>query len=146
MQALFVGVSAANQQAVMKKLGQRLAALAAQGRRAVLFVRDEAQAVRLDEQLWTFDEESFLPHSILGPESSPLDPVIIVQGRFGRFEADLYVNLTPEPFPPELLENGAEHVRLIEFIRQDDPEAKAAGKKKWDRYREAGLAVEKHDL
>jgi DNA polymerase III subunit chi len=46
--------------------------LLAQGERVLVVAEEEALLARLDEQLWTFAPDSFLPHGRDRPESQPI--------------------------------------------------------------------------
>ncbi len=50
------------------------------GSRVVLFVSDRGRAAVLDEYLWTFAQNSFVPHALWDGAGSPDEPVVIVAG------------------------------------------------------------------
>ena len=50
----------------------------AQGKRVQIVVVDQEQAERLDDLLWTFKPDSFVPHGLwLGSSDEPEQPVVI---------------------------------------------------------------------
>jgi DNA polymerase-3 subunit chi len=63
----------------------------------MLVVADEAELSRLDEQLWTFSRDSFLPH---GRERAETQPIL----------------LSPEP----LALNGARNIALADGLWRDE--------------------------
>ncbi|HEY0314523.1 MAG TPA: DNA polymerase III subunit chi [Allosphingosinicella sp.] len=71
----FYHLTAAPLERVLPAIAEKV--LASGGR--LLVVVDEGQLPRLDEQLWTFAKDSFLPHGRVNPEAQPIllsaDPV-----------------------------------------------------------------------
>ena len=51
--------------------------LVADGRRVALRVADDEKAARWDQFLWSWDDQSFIPHSVLGAEWPADEPVTI---------------------------------------------------------------------
>ena len=43
----------------------------------LILARDAAQAEELDELLWAFDDEAYVPHQIAGDQEDELTPVLI---------------------------------------------------------------------
>ncbi len=54
------------------------------GKRVVVFLADEGRAKILDDMLWTFSTESFVPHQLWGGEESVEDPVVVVAERLAN--------------------------------------------------------------
>ena len=61
------------------------------GHRIFINATDEAQAIELDELLWSFRSASFLPHGLLGQEHS--DTIAIGWGQEPEQHNDLLINL-----------------------------------------------------
>jgi DNA polymerase-3 subunit chi len=57
--------------------GRLAAAHLAQGQRVLILARDQAQARELDQGLWTFEPDSFLPHALAGGPDQDEEPVLI---------------------------------------------------------------------
>ncbi len=109
-----------------------------QGHRVYLHANDEVQATLLDEVLWNFRPQSFLPHGLLGsPEASQ---VAIGWGDDPGHHDDLMINLQLEI--PGFF--GRFH-RVAEVVTQD-PDSLAALRQSWRFYQERGYQLEKHDL
>ena len=53
------------------------ASLFAEGERVYLLCASQAAAVELDGLLWTFDDQSFIPHSLWSGEEGFTDPVAV---------------------------------------------------------------------
>lgn len=137
---LFVGVKKGEEQIVLRKVCAKVGEAAGEGRRTALLAASANQAARLDDLLWTFEEASFLPHSVLSQFSSPMDKAIVTAGTGDKVRADQYVNFTSEPILGDLLEGSKGEVVVYEFVREDDEGSKEAARRKWNRYREAGLS------
>ncbi|TGD71932.1 DNA polymerase III subunit chi [Mangrovimicrobium sediminis] len=125
--------------------GQRLQVAArladkafAQGHRIFINAVDREQAKTLDELLWGFRAESFLPHALAGEQDG--EPVVIGWGQDPGDHADLLINLQLQP--PAFFSRFA---RVAEVVTQD-PESLQALRDAWRLYRERGYQLEKHDL
>jgi len=117
-----------------------------QGRKVALFVPDAAQARRIDEGLWSFDDESFIPHSVLHDGASPLDGAVIVHKEYERTRADTYLNFTSDVIPPRLLSDRAGPVEVFEFFRLDDDAGREEARTKWEHYDVLGLNLRREEL
>ena len=62
-------------------LGQAAARMAAShhqaGRRVMILAQDQGQAAELDRALWTYEQNSFLPHALAGAPDQADEPIII---------------------------------------------------------------------
>ena len=73
----------------------------------VILATDEAQAMALDEKLWSYSDDAFLPHQIAGQEDDDECPVLIVAPGFDCAIRDVTINLrsvSPTQFGTRLLE------------------------------------------
>lgn len=102
----------------------------------VLLTRDRNELARLDEALWTFSEQEFLPHV---PAEDPLaanTPVILTDNdRADLPHYQLLINLsasTPAHF--------ARFERMLEIISFDDAD-KAAGRERYRFYQQRGYSL-----
>ena len=85
----------------------------------VILATDEAQAMALDEKLWSYIEDAFLPHQIAGQEDDDECPVLIVGPGFTSPIRDVTINLrsvSPTQFG----------IRLLEIIPLDEAEKNIA--------------------
>lgn len=102
---------------------------------------DQAQARAIDEALWAFDPECFLPHAMDGEEDAAFAPIRLSIGRAALTPSTPFVlNLTVEPDP--LPRTAA---RLAEVVLDDDA-SKLAGRARFRSYRAAGLDPKHHVL
>jgi DNA polymerase-3 subunit chi len=114
----------------------------------VLVLHDTlADAHALDESLWTFNERSFVPHTLCmeGQSTDPQTPVhLAVQtaGETGAIAAgaDLLLNLAS--LMPANLQRYA---RIAEIIDADE-ERRRAGRERFKAYRDLKLPMETHQL
>ena len=84
------------------------------GQRTFIQVPDREQARHLDRLLWTFRQQSFLPHGLVNDSDRALTPILIGYDDDPGEENQVLINLSLE-VPPFL-----EHFeRLCELIDQD---------------------------
>ena len=112
----------------------------------VLVLNDTlADAQALDELLWTFNERSFVPHTLCvdtGP-ADPSTPVHLTVANGAEppiLEADLLLNLAVT-LPANLQRYG----RIAEVIDADE-ERRRSGRERFKAYRELKLPMETHQL
>ena len=99
--------------------------------------RDEAEA--LDEKLWEFDENSFIPHQIVGDgEDDAITAVLIVPPDATTADRALVINLRDE-CAPGLFE------RVLEVVPADEAQ-RLASRERWKAYKQAGFEVVKQDM
>ena len=110
------------------------------GHRVFINAASREQAVTLDEMLWTFRDDSFVPHSRAGPDSDPRDPVRIGCGEIPDAPFDVLINLDENV--PLWAEGSA---RIAEIVGAD-PQSRAAGRTRYRHYRETGCALDSHSL
>lgn len=71
-----------------------------QGRRVLIRADGDAQAQALDQALWTFDSDSFLPHAPAGGQDQAGEPVLISQGRDNPNRAQVLILASGHQEPP----------------------------------------------
>ena len=120
----------------------RLAEQAAeQGSRVYLQTADHADARRLDELLWTYNDRSFLPHDISGGQPShPRVMVLLGDAAPPPSHRQLVVNLT-QALPAEV----EQYERVAEIV-DVDPERKRTARERYKQYRERGCTLESHNV
>ena len=111
------------------------------GHRVHLHVDSPESARRLDELLWTWRDESFVPHSVCAAdELSAGAPVTIGSGSLPRFDFDVLLNL--DPCVPDGFDRFA---RVAEVVGGGEP-ARSAGRERFRRYRAHGCELRTHRL
>jgi len=104
------------------------------GHRVHIRVHDAAHAEVLDQLLWSFRDNSFLPHA--SSDSAEDTPVTIGHGTLPSRGEEVMVNLddrVPEDFAS---------FRQIYEIVIDEPEARQASRHHYRFYREHGLGLQ----
>ncbi len=102
--------------------------------------RDQAEAEQLDELLWTFRAESFIPHHLVGDGPTPPPPVRIGWQQIPAEARDVLINL--HAAAPD---NPARFRRIIEIVGGDEPMREAA-RAHWRQYKQQGYPVTSHSL
>lgn len=110
-----------------------------QGRRVYLRTESEAETKLLDDLLWTFRQGSFVPHEAT-PAAAAEAPVLIGHESAPADFDDVLVNLALEPAP-----DFTRFSRLAELV-DDDEAVKAAARRRYKLYQEAGLSPQTHRL
>ena len=98
---------------------------------------NQQQAVRLDDLLWTFRPDTFVPHGFFGHEKDePLPPVVITteQEKIPGFESLLMLDYCP-------VETVAQFSQAIHLVIVDNPERLAASRDYWIQLKEAGFSL-----
>jgi DNA polymerase-3 subunit chi len=110
------------------------------GHTVYLLTASEAQAAVLDDLLWTFRQDSFIPHErypLAGEESSPVLIGATLPAEVNRQVLINYTDGLPEGF--ERFE------RVVELV-DSHPEVLAKSRERFRQYRERGLTPETHKL
>jgi len=110
------------------------------GHTVYILTTSEAQAAALDDLLWTFRQDSFIPHErypLAGEESSP---VLVGMALPAEVDAQVLINFT------DVLPEGFERFqRVVELVDQH-PEGLVKSRERFRQYRERGLTPETHKL
>jgi DNA polymerase-3 subunit chi len=102
---------------------------------------DEAMARTLDELLWTFRAESFVPHGVANGEATAELPVTIGwEPDRPAQDGDLLINLTPGV--PTSFES---YRRLAEIVDADEA-CRREGRERFRFYRDNGFEPQTHRI
>lgn len=104
----------------------------------LILARSSDQADEIDQKLWEFDEEAFIPHQLAGDEDDAITPVLIAAPGTATPDRTLVINLRDE-CAPGLFE------RVLEVIPADEAQ-RAGSRARWKTYKAAGFDVAKHDM
>lgn len=104
----------------------------------LVLARDDEQAQRLDELLWEFDADAYIPHQLAGDEEDELTPVLIATPDADTPMRALVINLRDEPV------NGT-FDRVLEVVPADDS-ARGPLRERWKQYQARGLELKKYDM
>lgn len=108
--------------------------------RALVLCPDREQAQHLDRLLWTYREDSFLPHGLVGAVDPELTPILISADGEPASETQVLLNLSNQI--PGCLDRFE---RLCEAIDQD-PVVRAGGRQRFRAYRETGYPLNHHQI
>lgn len=110
--------------------------------RIFIYCDDKATAEDLDELLWSFKDESFIPHNIQGEGPEPAPPIQI------GYHADQ----KPIAFTDILLNLAStipvfytQFKRIFELVTEDEA-SKITRRSHYQTYRQQGLAVQTHSI
>lgn len=105
----------------------------------LILARDAAQAEELDELLWAFDEEAYIPHQIAGTDDEDdLTPVLIATPDVDAPARALVINLRDEAY-------AGQCERVLEVVPAD-PAARDPLRERWKQYKARGFDVNKYDM
>ncbi len=105
-----------------------------------IYVEDEACAQQLNDLLWTFRDISFIPHEIIGSNTSNLPIQIGYRQNEPKEISDILFNLTSSV--PEF---SAKFNRIIEIAPQE-PTWQNSARINYRHYQNNGLTINNHDL
>ncbi len=105
-------------------------------KRVRILVDSMAAAQLIDRLLWTFSQQSFIPHAIFNPQAAEQsdEPVMITPGRFRAAPFDALVcDCETEP------EYMSQFDTAVHFILDDEVERKNQSRLLWRKARDLGL-------
>lgn len=105
---------------------------------ALILTRDHAQAEAIDELLWAFDEDAFIPHQLAGDDDDADTAVLIVPPGVETPDRPLLINLR-ETCPDGRCE------RVLEVVAAD-PAERDGSRVRWREYQRRGFELHKNDM
>lgn len=116
-----------------------LARRAVDARRPTLVLaRSVEQAEALDDLLWSFDPDAFVPHQIAGDEDDEVTAVLIVPPGAVTADRPLVINLRDECAVGDF--------EAVKEVVPADPAERDGARQRWREYQQRGLEVLKFDL
>lgn len=120
------------------RLVRKANALAANSR-IVILLQDKKQLAALDQALWTFSAQEFLPHAEMGDPVAAQSPVVLAESAHEDLpHYDILINLSGS-VPAQF----AQFQRMIEIISTDLNEVEA-GRQRYSHYRQRGYPLNHH--
>ncbi len=104
----------------------------------VILARSQDQAEEIDERLWSFSEDAFIPHQIAGDDDDAITAVLIVPPGIEVEDRPLAINLRDECA-------FGKHVRILEVVAAD-PAERDGSRRRWKQYQSRGFELSKHDM
>jgi DNA polymerase-3 subunit chi len=109
--------------------------------RVLVWLDDAAALQSFDDLLWTFAQDSFIPHEPLGAESNWEDsPVLLSCGAAPPPGVEVLINLSA--LVPPVAPSAS---RVIEII-DADPARRQAGRARFKQYRALGIEPATHNI
>ena len=117
--------------------------IAGKGYRLHLHAEDEAMALDLDERLWTFRPDAYLPHALLGGDLA--DSVAVTIGWEHPPEPLADTPMAMLNLAPDIPEWFSRFARVAEIINQHQ-QVLVAKRECWQTYKQRGYPVKAHQL
>ena len=111
------------------------------GMATLVLARDGAQAEELDDLLWSFNPDAFIPHQIAGSDEDEDEAVVLIAApgqEDGSAPRPLVINLRDAAWLQAC-------DRVLEVV-PDDASAREPLRERWRQYKAAGYALSKHDM
>ncbi|MHC4479760.1 MAG: DNA polymerase III subunit chi [Planctomycetota bacterium] len=108
------------------------------GQTVCIYLPDSARAQELDALLWTFRQDSFIPHVRLEEAEEPLmEPVVICGGDPGALESDVLIVAAADGAVPWL----TRFPHVYDFAPLNDSEHREAARRRYAACRDAGYRM-----
>jgi DNA polymerase III subunit chi len=107
------------------------------GWRAVVQASSEDRVDALDAHLWTFSDDSFLPHGTDREATAAEQPVVLTVRDHNPNGASVRFLIDGAPLPAD----AASYQRLVLLFDGGDPEAVAAARERWTAAKAEGFEV-----
>ena len=104
----------------------------------LVLARDSAQAEALDDLLWSFEDDAYLPHQVAGDDEDELCPILIATPEMDVPARPLLVNLRDEV-------PAGSFDRVLEVVPAD-PSARGPLRERWKHYQSLGVELNKYDM
>ena len=109
------------------------------GMATLVLARDTTQAEQLDDLLWSFDPDAFVPHQIAGAEIDEEEATVLIA------TPDLDVALRPLVINLRDTAVEGEFDRVLEVVPADES-ARGPLRQRWKQYQARGFEVNKVDM
>lgn len=104
----------------------------------LVLARSLEEAEALDDLLWSFDADAFLPHQIAGDEDDDVTAILIAPPGAPVADRALVINLREE------CADGV--YESVKEVVAADPAERDGSRKRWAEYRKRGYEVRKFDM
>jgi DNA polymerase-3 subunit chi len=123
--------------ALSRAMAQLIEGLVASGKRVALRVADDVKAARWDQFLWSWDDLSFIPHSVLGADW-PADEPVTVATRLPPVSPELVV-ICLDDVP---LGDLDAYDDVFEIVDRNSDEGVASARARWSAWKASGRTQE----
>ncbi|MBD8882023.1 MULTISPECIES: DNA polymerase III subunit chi [Rhodanobacter] len=104
----------------------------------LILARDHAQAEAVDEWLWAFDEDAFIPHQLAGDDDDADTAVLIVPPGVDTPDRPMVINLREDCA-------SGNFQRVLEVVAAD-PDERTGSRERWGEYKRRGFELSKYDM
>src|SRR5438105_11953266 len=101
------------------------------GERVVVEAPQREWIEALDERLWTYSDESFLPHGLARDGEPETQPILLTTGEDNPNGASLRILLSGARAAPILAREPAVYERIVILFDGADEEARAEARAQW---------------
>ena len=105
------------------------------GWRVVVQAASEERIEALDAHLWTFRDDSFLPHGTHKQPEAAEQPILLTVNDDNPNKAEVRFLIDNAPVP----EDASPYARIVLLFDGDDEDAVAAARTRWSEAKEKGL-------
>ena len=109
------------------------------GQPTLVLARDAAQAEVLDDLLWSFDPDAYVPHQIAGMDEDEDEADVLIAAP----ESDVALRPLVINLRDAAVGDGFE--RVLEVVPADT-DARGGSRERWKQYQARGLELKKHDM
>lgn len=110
------------------------------GHRIYLRTASTEQTQELDDLLWTFKQNAFLPHQPYSPDQTLQVPILLGHAQEPEDAGEVLINLSAS-----LPVRYAQYARVAEVVGPDEPQRQLA-RERFRAYRESGCEMNTHHL
>jgi len=107
------------------------------GWRVVVQATSEERLEALDAQLWTYRDDSFLPHGRAGDGEAAQQPILLTSGEGNANAAQVRFLIDGAPVP----DDADAYERIVLIFDGEDEDAVAAARAQWSAARQRGFAT-----
>ena len=108
--------------------------------RIYIHTENQADAHQLDEMLWTYREDSFLPHNLYGEGPEPAPPIQIGFDAHPEKHRDILINLSLQI--PAFFQ---QFNRVLELV-SNEANIQESARERFRNYRAQGIEITTHKL
>lgn len=124
----------------LQQFACRLTEKAYQQGHRILIKTDNADESRiLDNLLWTFNDDTFIPHAVTGSSDNNEQPVLISHLKEPENNFQLLINLSSST------DNEKQFERIAEILNQEATR-KQVGRQHYKIYRDLGFELHHHEM
>lgn len=124
-------------QPIERVLPQLLERSVERGWRAVVQAASDERLDALDAHLWTYRDDSFLPHGTARDAEAAMQPILLTTADDNPNGAAVRFLIDGAPVPPD----AASYARIVLLFDGEDEEALAAARQRWGEAKAKGFEV-----